>query len=288
MKSSLFRLFSSDKTVPSPLLNRLGAQVGRTLLAQGMTVVRRRRIGKQPLNGEARFERHCRELLDHGFTAWSGFLEQSLFERVVNESKSLDEMVAQYPHTFLKNTLNHGPNRLYLTSISKECFEHVPAIETFYQDRRLLQLMSVAEGRMMDLSKGHRAYERLIQGSNYDEVDPETELHSDIFFNTHKAWLYLEDVELEHGPLVFVKLSHIPTIAQIRHIFRESCGANRGSRRIAPEELQDVNLSETVLAVPRNTLVIANTFGYHRRLRGRSGTERHALHWSVRANPFTF
>jgi len=32
------------------------------------------------------------------------------------------------------------------------------------------------------------------------EADPQTELHSDIFFNTHKAWLYLDDVRREHGP----------------------------------------------------------------------------------------
>ena len=43
--------------------------------------------------------------------------------------------------------------------------------------------------------------EHLIQGPAHESVDPESELHSDIFFTTHKVWFYLSDVRLESGPL---------------------------------------------------------------------------------------
>ncbi len=113
-------------------------------------------------------------------------------------------------------------------------------------------------------------------------------MHSDIFFNTHKAWLYLRDVDTEIGPLVFVKGSHRLSLGQLGYLYQESVSRAKGSRRITPDELERLGLEETVLVCKANTLVIANTCGYHRRLRGEPGRERLALHWSVRLNPFRF
>ena len=91
---------------------------------------------------------------------------------------------------------------------------------------------------------------------------------------------------LESGPLVFVKRSHLLSAGALRNVYRESCASNTGSRRISPQELQDLHLEETVMTCPANTLAIANTFGYHRRLRRAPGHTRFAVHVSLRGNPF--
>jgi hypothetical protein len=44
----------------------------------------------------------------------------------------------------------------------------------------------------------------LTQGEDTGGQDPQTELHSDIYFTSHKAWFYLTDVTLASGPLLGV------------------------------------------------------------------------------------
>ncbi|HYE73615.1 MAG TPA: hypothetical protein VEF04_09790, partial [Blastocatellia bacterium] len=149
-------------------------------------------------------------------------------------------------------------------------------------------LMQAAEKRAACPDYAIRNIERLSQGPINPQQDPESVLHSDIFFNSHKSWLYLTDVELEHGPLVFVKRSHRLSLKQLKFVYQESCHENRGSRRITQDELKSLGLEETVFTCPKNTLVIANTLGYHRRLRGEPGRVRYALHMQLRTNPFTW
>ncbi|MDX1964648.1 MAG: phytanoyl-CoA dioxygenase family protein [Pirellulales bacterium] len=273
--TSFARMFSGDKTVPSPLLNRMGIQVMRTMIARGMYKFR-----SLPVDSD--LQSAARELLSDGLVVLPEFLPDAEFAAVQSESRQLSAD-AELKH----KTLHHGPNQLELTTFdTSRDFAKYPAIGRFYQDRRLVQLMQCAEKRKLDYTIGNHAYEHLVQGPLGEEKDPETDMHSDIFFHTHKAWLYLEDVAEEHGPLVAVKRSHLLTPKSLAYLYQESTSNNKGSRRITPEELTALGLTETVLTVPKNTLVIANVHGYHCRRRGQPGKERFALHWSLRANPF--
>jgi hypothetical protein len=83
-----------------------------------------------------------------------------------------------------------------------------------------------------------------------------------------------------------VKRSHRVSLTQLYYIYQESCTRNAGSRRIACEELERLGLQETIVTCPKNTLVIANVSGFHRRVRGRPGCRRYAVHVSLRVNPF--
>ena len=60
------------------------------------------------------------------------------------------------------------------------------------------------------------------------------------------------------------------------------------SRRVGEEEVRHRGLELRVLTCPRNTLVIANTCGYHARAVGEAGATPRALHMSFRYNPFWY
>ena len=117
--------------------------------------------------------------------------------------------------------------------------------------------------------------------------DGQTDLHIDAPFNTHKLWLYLDDVTPDHAPFVYVPMSHKLDWVRLRGDYLESIGKNFGSRKIGDEEVLRRGLETVVVTCPRNTLVLANTCGYHGRAVGAPGATRRSLHMMFRSNPFS-
>ena len=162
--------------------------------------------------------------------------------------------------------------------------EAYPEIFAWFMHPTLQALVSAAEKRNVDFFKAHIALERLTKQTTDD--DREADLHVDTFFNTHKGWLYLDDVQLENSPFVYVPGSHQLRLSRLRRTYLESLGSNQRSRRVLVDELAEHGGSEEVYSCHPNTLVIANTCGYHRRHSGDPGKQRTALHFSFRFNPF--
>jgi hypothetical protein len=104
--------------------------------------------------------------------------------------------------------------------------------------------------------------------------DPQTALHADTFHPTVKAWLFLTDVAADAGPFTYVPGSHRLTAERVEWERRMSLAAPRaadadtrqGSFRIDPSEIAALGLPQPrVFAVPANTLIVADTFGFHAR-----------------------
>ncbi|HEX3228085.1 MAG TPA: hypothetical protein VHQ95_03925, partial [Pyrinomonadaceae bacterium] len=207
------------------------------------------------------------------------------FERTQQECRKL---LAERPDKL--TNLVFGLNLLERAKILSVGESQLPNVYRFLANPEMHAILEAVEKRSLDsyFASGRPEVNRLTQGAATDQQDPETELHCDIFFNTHKVWLYLTDVEIKDGPFVYVKRSHRLTLNQFRHIYNESRRQNIGSRRISLDEFQRAGLQETIVTCTKNTLVIANTYGYHRRLCGQSGGKREAIHIHLRVNPFTY
>ena len=104
--------------------------------------------------------------------------------------------------------------------------------------------------------------------------DPQTALHADTFHPTVKAWLFLTDVSADGGPFTYVPGSHRLTPERLAWEWRMSLAARQsanpeirqGSFRVAAEELAALGLPEPrAFAVPANTLIVADTYGFHAR-----------------------
>ena len=124
--------------------------------------------------------------------------------------------------------------------------------------------------------------------------DPQKDLHADTFHPTMKAWLFLSDADARNGPFTFVPGSQRATAARLAWEREQSLRAGRGNRysargslRIAPDELAGLGLPPPVaFNVKANTLVIANTHGFHRRGDAPAGASRLEIYASSRTNPF--
>lgn len=124
--------------------------------------------------------------------------------------------------------------------------------------------------------------------------DPQTALHADTFHPTVKAWYFLTDVAEDAGPFCYVPGSHRLTPARLaweQAMSLRAAAADRltarGSFRIEPQALGALDLPPPRLfAVPANTLVVADTYGFHARGPSLRPALRIELWGYGRRNPF--
>jgi hypothetical protein len=125
--------------------------------------------------------------------------------------------------------------------------------------------------------------------------DPQTQLHADTFHPSVKAWLFLTDVAEDEGPFVYVAGSHRLTPERLAWERDMSIGAAthadrysaRGSFRVDAAALERMRLpGPHAFAVPANTLVVADTVGFHARGFSRGPSRRVEIWAFGRRNPF--
>jgi Phytanoyl-CoA dioxygenase (PhyH) len=273
----LFRIFSADKVVESRLLNALGAQVLRAVAARSLYASRR-------VRPTAAVSTKLEELRRTGIGIWPDFLPRSNFDDLRRECWELVD--TQRESFTARRSGSNTDARVRVRDIDRHL---VPNLLRFLAEPRLNEMLEAAEKRPLgDLSAIARI-EHLTQGPADGSEDSQTRLHSDIFFSSHKVWFYLSDVEEADGPLVFVERSHRLAPRQLCYLYYDSWTRSEDSdpsRRVQPREVEGRGFRESVFTCPKNTLVVANTCGYHRRLQGEAGRDRLSIHLELRANPF--
>ena len=109
-----------------------------------------------------------------------------------------------------------------------------------------------------------------------------------------KAWLFFTDVAEDEGPFVYVAGSHILNDQRLAwereralNIQDSDRMSQRGSFRIKESELADLGYgAPKKFAVKANTLVIADTYGFHARGLSARPSMRIELWAFARRNPF--
>jgi len=281
--SQLFRVTKSFEENPflgSTVLNRLGLHVARLLLAHG--VMRFRHLLLSPLVATADRTAFHRD----GYIIKHDFLPPDEFAALVLEVRQFDG--AETRECIQGDTVNRR------TPLDPETLLGLPACRALLQQdlvyRRLMQWAAAT------LRPPFIFVEQLFHAHRQDDrPDPQKHLHSDTFHPTMKGWLFLEDVSAEKGPFSYVTGSHRLTFARLRWEYRQSIAgrslpdrySRKGSLRLGEADRIELGLPlPTALEVPANTLVVANTFGFHARSSAPAGSTRLALYADSRTNPF--
>ncbi|MEM5581866.1 phytanoyl-CoA dioxygenase family protein [Roseibium sp. AS2] len=127
------------------------------------------------------------------------------------------------------------------------------------------------------------------------KADPQTAFHSDTFHPTAKAWFFLYDIDDREGPFCYVPGSHRMTPERLEWEREQSLAAASakngnhagGSFRLTSQEFGRLKYGEPVrFAVPGNSLVVADTHGFHARAASDRPSVRIGLYGSLRRNPF--
>jgi hypothetical protein len=267
--------FEGNPLLGSERLNRRGLHVWRTGAA---AVVTRRRRGKLehlvPEVDRAAFARD-------GFVAKPGLLDDATFRKLVEEVRTLRAPARE---------MVEGRAVTRRIAITPELIARMPALKAFLDTPEWRGLIRYVGG--FDVEPA--VCIQTIFGTPSEtgpDVDPQTRLHMDTFHPTVKAWFFLEDVDPDEGPFTYVPGSHVPTKRRLAWQKRQSIRASQtgkgGSFRVADEHLRTLRLPERRrFAVPGNTLVVGDTYGFHARGRSVRPSTRVEIYASQRPNPF--
>lgn len=248
--------FERNGVIGSRRLNRYGLHEARVRLAHGLAERRRRRL--ESLVSAADRADFSRD----GFVVRRDFLPQAVFAELLHQVRDYRGPLRE---------IAEGDTIMRKIALDPRTLSALPA---------LAGLLRSPDWRGLIRYIGSRDAEPVvwIQSLSRHAVDgppdPQTRLHADTFHPTVKAWLFLTDVAAEAGPFTYVPGSHRPTPQRLAWERRMSLAARdsanaeirQGSFRIDPAELREMGLPEPrVFAVPANTLVVADTFGFHAR-----------------------
>lgn len=271
--------FQDNPLIGSNILNRCGLHVLRLVLAH--LIFNFRLFLLSPLvSAEDR-----RAYRDNGFLIKENFLPGEDFTALVSESRGYKGEAYQ---------CIQGDTITWRAFLDRESLRHLPACAALTAKKNYLNLLKFCGGR----NERPFFYIQQIQNgfSKRQKADPQKVLHADTFHPTMKAWLFLQDIGPEDGPFTYVAGSNRLTLARIKWEYRKSLHAaatddgytGKGSFRIEDNELEPLGLPPArSFSVPANTLVIANTCGFHRRGDTKDGPVTRLEIWAmIRDNPF--
>ncbi|WP_422376921.1 phytanoyl-CoA dioxygenase family protein [Roseibium sp.] len=262
----------------SEKLNSWGLHKKRVALAASLAASRRARLARL-LDPEQRafFD-------ENGYFLVRNFLADEVFAQLKEEV---------FNQTFPTREMRQGQAVTRMTLLPPKVLGKNPAIAQAVRDPRAINMLRYAA------SQGGQPLNFLqtvlVEPQKVKKKDPQSDAHADTFHATSKAWLFLQDVAEDEGPFFFVPGSHKLTRERLEWEYECSLTAARdprshhasGSFRIRTDELAALGLPQPVkMAVPENTLVVADTFAFHGRTPSDKPTMRSEIHWHMRRNPF--
>ena len=223
-----------------------------------------------------------------------GFLIVPNFLPVADFDDLCREVEIVIKNTTLSGTGDCGLHKIFLK-------KDWSRIQNFYKNQNLIDILKKCSYNPKYCGDEHRQYIEILRHISPDK-DIQKTWHVDTFHPTCKWWFYIEDINENQGPLNYIRSSHLntskkleyehilvnKTLKQLKH---GDIGNIEGSLRFYNDEiiksLGYVQDQYTNMALPKNTLIVVNTRGIHRRGHGKVGAVRVSLASSLRSNIFS-
>jgi hypothetical protein len=275
--ASAAKSFRDNPILGSPMLNRAGLHVGRMRLAAAMAAWRRSRLVHL-----LRPEDAC-DFARDGFVLKRHYLPQASFEKLRTQALGCSASA---------RGMVQGDALTRRIALDARTLARLPAVRALVESREWLNLLQyVGSSALAPVTYIQTIFARVRPGA----IDPQLRLHADTFHSTVKAWFFLTDVGEDAGPFTYVPGSHRLTGERLDWERRKSVTARasgdvetqEGSFRIDPGELEGLGLPPPRLfAVPANTLIVADTMGFHARGPSTNPSARIEIWAYGRRNPF--
>lgn len=269
--------FLDNPLIGSRRLNARGLHLARVKLAAGLCAWRRRQLA-----GAVRPE--WREAFDR-----DGFV---VIPEIVPAHEFPALRAALLAYQAPAREMRQGDAITRRMAIDPAMLAAIPSLRTLLERPDVVALFHYVAGfRTTPL----HYIQTIVSHDGSNEADPQEAIHADSFHSSLKAWLFLNAVAEDEGPFTYVRGSHRFTrerlawehdrsLSDPRAIDRLSA---RGSPRVSEHERAAMKLPVPEgLAVVGNTLVVADTVGFHARGPSVRPGERVEIWSYARRNPF--
>lgn len=269
--------FRDNPVLGSARLNRAGLHIFRKRLALRCGARRRAALAHRlPRAEREAFERD-------GFLVLPDFLPPAEFAALKAEILGLSTAAREFVD---------GYTMTRLIPLDEANLRHLPTARRALLGPRYQGLHAFIGSHRQ---RPHLFVQSVFSGVRAAPVDVQSHFHVDTFHPTVKSWLFLTEVAPDEAGFTYVPGSHRPTRRHLAWERRVSVTAaqhtdrltGEGSLRIEPEMLGRLGYpAPRKLSVAANTLVIADTSGFHRRGIAEGAACRISIWAYARANPF--
>jgi hypothetical protein len=276
---SIKLIFSGEKCINSKILNILGIQSFRYLLSKFLYFIKFLILKRK----------NYLKIYDDGFDLQKEFLDKEDFDNVRKEYYDAINN-PKYSKKILQT--NEFKESIEITSvdIDEKIKIEYPNLYNLMFNKKIRDFFINCEQK-----KDIKIYIHLekIKTINNLNLDSQKKYHYDTFYNTFKAWLYIDDVTLDDGPFFYIKNSHKVSVKRffIEWIFSILYAFNKNidpSFRFGNSSKNQKKLNAIAKKFDnnKNTFITANTHGLHRRGDSKLNTIRNSIHFYSRENPF--
>jgi len=269
--------FRDNPIIGSPLLNRLGLHVIRLVISHAFMRTRMLLLSL-PVSAQDR-----KSFFKEGYIAVENFLSDEEFSALEKEARAFKGEVRE---------ARQGDTLTHRGVLSPDVLQQHPALNKMITSKKLTHLTQFASGHF----RAPFYYLEDVKNKYCDgPQDPQKSLHADTFHPSMKFWFFIDDVTEEMGPFTFVPGSHKLSWKRLKWQYRMSLSAKnaenilhaRGSTRYTADDLKELGLPQPhAFTLKKNTLLIANVFGIHRRGDSLKKSTRLSLWGDSRTNPF--
>jgi hypothetical protein len=285
--------FRDNPLIGNRLLNRMGLHVIRIVIAHGFFWLRQQLLFYLVTTEERQ------QLRRQGFLVVPNCLSPEQlellnkdFKRCMVDNTTTNNNIAD------TNTVGHSIKSTQGDTSSLSCLltpavqNQLAATASTVNQAAILNRLRYASGTFLS---PWFYFLRIARSGKINSADPQKTPHADAFHPTMKAWLFLNDVDADNGPFCYFPGSHRLTLKRLRWEYRQSLSAktssnfytSRGSFRLAKADQSALELAPIKsFAVPANTLIIANTYGFHCRGQAQANAQRDSLWASAWRMPF--
>lgn len=274
--------FVANPVLGSKMLNRMGLHVVRYTLAHALAHFRWLFLAwKMPSDLRRRFHRD-------GYVVIEDFLDQDAFAALRLETETVEGEARE---------LSQGDARTQRILLDDQVLAGHPALTGFKGDKKFQHYLDYAGSFSYPALLYLQRIRNGITKGNQGAVakDPQKNIHSDTFHPTMKAWYFLDDVDRADGPFTYVAGSHQLTWKRLKWEYKKSITAvdqpdgysEKGSMRATLDDLGEMEFGHPQgLPLKANSLVIANTHGFHCRGQAEGRRGRFELWAMTRLPPF--
>jgi ectoine hydroxylase-related dioxygenase (phytanoyl-CoA dioxygenase family) len=277
-----FNFLTTKKTIDSVLLNFLGLQIFRYLLSKSIYF----------LLGFFYSEKKMQKYYKNGYLIIDKFLSQEKFLKINEEFITIIEKEKKGRNIYAKSDIEKNSSINYILFEFEDNNENkllYPELYSLYKDTKINDYFRLAE-RKKKIMLCMRL-ERLITNDEFKN-DSNSYWHVDTYHNTHKAWIYLTDVKKENGSFNYLKGSNRLSITRLIWEYYNSIKTSIDkdfmpffTHKNLSKKLEE---NKKEFSCEKNSFLIANTHGFHRRGDSITGQIRDSVSFYTRENPYKF